>query len=91
MDVSSFPILVAAIAGVTELLNRVRARDWWVVATILSAAVVGWLFGVTNYYPGLDPVEGVIAGFTASGVITTLGSLGKKSTAAPSLPLAKAK
>lgn len=84
-----FAVLLAAIAGVTELLNRLRAKDYWVATTIVTAVVIGGLFGATGYYPGLDTVEGMVAGFSASGTLSALGSIGKKSTAKPSEALTR--
>lgn len=84
MEFSQYVLLAAVIAGVTELLNRIRGKDWWVVATIVSAAVVGGLFGYFNYYPDLDVVEGIAAGFGASGALKALASVGNKSTPEPS-------
>lgn len=84
MDVSQYVLLGAIIVGVTELLNRLRARDFWVVATIVTAAVVGALFGALHYYPDLDVVEGIAAGFGAAGALKTVSMLGQKSTPAPS-------
>lgn len=81
MDLTQYVLLAAVIAGVTELISRVRARDYWVVATILTAAIVGGLFGVAGYYPDLDVVEGVAAGFAAAGSIKVLSSISNKSEA----------
>lgn len=84
MDYTQYVLLGAVIAGVTELLNRLRGRDFWVVATIACAAVIGGAFGWSGYYPDLDTVEGVVAGFGVSGALTFVGSLGHKSAARPS-------
>lgn len=84
MQLEQYVVLAAVIAGITELISRIRARDYWVVATILCAAVVGGLFGASDYYPGLDAVEGVVAGFGAAGGLKALSTVGNKSTPAPS-------
>lgn len=84
MDFSQYVLLAAIIAGVTELIHRLRARDFWVAFTIICAAVVGGLFGAFHYYPSLDVVQGIAAGFGASGALTALGSIGNKSAAVPS-------
>lgn len=82
MDFTQYVLLGAVIAGVVELITRVRARDWWVVVTILSSAFVGALFGAFNYYPDLDVVEGMVVGLGASGAIAALGA--RRSTPTPS-------
>lgn len=84
MDFTQYVLLGAVIAGVTELLNRLRARDYWVAATIVCAAVIGGLFGYFHYYASMDTIQGVAAGFGASGALKAIGSLGNKSTATPS-------
>lgn len=84
LDFSQYVLVLAVIAGVTELTKRARAKDWWTVVTILTAAIVGGLFGLSGYYASLDVVEGVVLGFSASGALTILGSLGNKSTPAKS-------
>lgn len=77
-------VLGAVIVGITELISRLRAKDYWVAATIVCAAVVGALVAV---YYDLDALTGVVAAFGASGVLRTLGSVGNKSTPAPSTVL----
>lgn len=84
MDFTQYVLLGAVIAGVTELISRVRAKDWWVAGTIVTAAVVGGLFGYFNYYPDLDTVEGISAGFGLSGALSAVGMIGNRSKAAPS-------
>lgn len=74
-------VLYSIIVGITELINRLRARDLWVAATIVTAALVG---GFVAAYYKLDFLTGVVAGLGASGTIKTLGSIGNKSTPAPS-------
>lgn len=90
LDLAQYVVLLATIAGVTELISRVRAKDWWVAVTIVSAVVVGFLFGLIGYYPGVGPVEGIAYGFAAPGVLTALGMIGKRSTPSESDPVTKA-
>ena len=88
MDFTQYVLLAAVIAGVTELLNRLRARDYWVAATIATSAIIGGLFG----YFGVEQltlVAGVAAGFGASGALKVVGSVGKKSEPVPSTLLTK--
>lgn len=89
MDFSQYVLLGFVIAGVTELLNRIRAKDYWTTATIITAAIIGGLFGFFNYYPTLDLVEGIAAGFGASGALKAISMVGNKSTPAPSKVLVK--
>lgn len=84
MDVTQYVLLGAVIAGVTELISRLRAKDLWVAGTIVVAAIIGGLFGAFHYYPDLDVVEGIAVGFGAAGALTAIGSVGNKSRPAPS-------
>lgn len=84
LDPSQFIVLGAIIAGVTELINRLRAADFWVAATIVTAALIGGLFGALNYYPNLDAAEGVAVGFGVSGAFSAIGMFKGKSTPAES-------
>jgi len=88
MDFSQYVLLAAVIAGVTELLNRLRAKDYWTAVTVATAALIGLVFGVLNV-EGLTAVTGLAAGFGASGALSAIGIVGKKSTPAPSDPLTK--
>lgn len=81
-QLASYALIGLVIAGATELINRLRAKDFWVVATIITAAIIGGLFGLSGYYPGLDAVEGIVVGLGTCGAITLAGA--KKSTPAPS-------
>lgn len=80
--------LGAVIAGITELISRLRAKDWWVALTIVSAALVGALLAL---YYHIDVVTGIVAGFGTSGSMSVLGSIGRKSTPSPSEPVTKVK
>lgn len=77
-------LLSLLITGIVELFNRLRAKDYWVVATILTSALVGGL--VAMYYK-VDFVSGVAAGLSASGLLKTLSVFGNKTTPAPSTVL----
>jgi uncharacterized membrane protein HdeD (DUF308 family) len=87
LDISQYVVLVTVIAGVTELITRLRAKDYWVAVTIASSVLVGFLFGLIHYYANVGPVEGVALGFAASGIITVVGAV--KSRATPSSPVEK--
>lgn len=88
MDFTSYVLLAAVIAGVTELISRARAKDWWVVATIATSALIGGVFGYFNV-EGLTIVTGIAAGFGASGALKAVSSVGKKSEPAPSTLVTK--
>ena len=80
IDPMQFVVLGAVIAGVTELISRLRAKDYWVAATIATAAVIGAVFGANHYYPELDVAGGIAIGFGTSGALSALGIVGKRST-----------
>lgn len=88
MDISQYILLAAVIAGVTEMLNRVRAKDYWTAVTVATAAAIGGVFGVFGV-EGLNLVTGIAAGFGTSGSLSALGIVGKRSTPAPSTALTK--
>lgn len=88
MDITQYVLLAAVIAGVTEFLNRLRAKDYWSALTVATAAVIGGLFGFFGV-EGLTIVTGIAAGFGTSGSLSALGIVGKRSTPAPSTLLQK--
>jgi hypothetical protein len=83
MDFTQYVLLAAVIAGATELLNRLRAKDYWVAATVTTAALIGGLFGLFGV-EGLNFVTGVAAGFGVSGAFSAIGMVKGKSEPAPS-------
>lgn len=89
MDFTQYVLLAAVIAGVTEMLSRARAKDWWVVGTIVSAGLVGGVFGYFGIGNLPDIATGVAAGFGASGALKAVSSVGRKSEPAPSTLLTK--
>lgn len=80
LNAGQLAVLGAVVAGATELITRLRGRDLWVAATIVTSAVIG---GLVSMYYGLDFLTGIVAGLGTSGVITTVGSFGNKSAATP--------
>lgn len=88
MDISQYILLAAVIAGVTEMLNRIRAKDYWTAVTVATAAAIGGVFGAFGV-EGLNLVTGIAAGFGTSGSLSALGIVGKRSTPAPSAALTK--
>lgn len=89
MDFTQYVLLAAVIAGVTELINRLRGRDYWVVASIATAGLVGGLFGHLGIGGLPDIATGIAAGFGASGALKAVSSVGRKSEPAPSTVLSK--
>lgn len=83
MELTQYVLLAAVVAGVTELLARLRAKDYWTALTIVSSAGIGLLFGVFAV-EGLTPILGLAVGFGASGALKTVSMFGNKSTPAPS-------
>lgn len=89
MDITQYVLLGAVIAGATELLNRLRAKDYWVAVTILTSAAIGLLFGILGV-EGLAPITGLAAGFGVSGAFSGIGMFKGKSTPTPSDAVVKA-
>lgn len=81
LNAEQLALMGLTIVGVVEFINRMRAKDFWVALTIVTSAVVGALLAL---YWGVDVLAGALAGLAASGTLKTLGSLGNKSTPAPS-------
>lgn len=82
MDITQYVLLAAVIAGITELLTRLRAKDYWTAATIGIAAITGGLFGFFEI-ESLTIVTGIAAGFGASGTLTGIGMIGNRTAAKP--------
>lgn len=87
-DLSQYILLAAVIAGVTEMLNRVRAKDYWVATTVATSAVIGALFGAFGIEE-LNLVTGLAAGFGVSGSFSAIGMVRGKSAPAPSDPIGR--
>lgn len=71
--------VIAAVAGATELLKRLKVKDYWAAATIAVSAGIGALAGVF-VVDGLTVTSGIIAGLAASGLITFAGKFGTNTT-----------
>ncbi len=82
LDPMQYAVLFVLIAGSTELVTRLRAKDYWTAVTIGTSALIGGLLGL-SHYQALDLISGIAAGLAASGTLTTLGFVGNKSSAAP--------
>lgn len=77
-------LLIATIAGLNELVTRLRARDYWVALTIVLSAAIGALFGFYHVGGLADVLAGILAGLGASGSITVVSHLSNKTVAQPS-------
>lgn len=91
MDVSQYVLLGAVLAGVTELTARLRAKDLWVVVTIVTCVVAGAVCGYFKLFGAPNVEVGVLAGFATSGALKGFSMFGQKSTPAPSSVTEKAK
>lgn len=91
MEFTQYVLLAAVLAGATEMLTRARAKDWWVVATIATSAVIGGLFGYFNIEGLPNVVTGIAVGFGVSGALKAISTVGQKSTPAPSTLTEKSK
>ena len=68
--------IVTAVVAATELLRRAKVSDWFAVATIVLAAVIGGVAGALDA-PGVASVwDGIIAGLGASGLVTVASRVG---------------
>lgn len=70
------PLLALAVAGIVELLKALAKYEYWKAIIIGGAGLVGYLLTFLPDMPGTG-VEGMIAGFMASGAITALQNVGK--------------
>jgi hypothetical protein len=71
VQLAQYVLLATVIAGVTELLNRLRGKDFWAATTIATSAIIGGVFGAFGI-EGLTLVSGIAAGFGVSGGISAL-------------------
>lgn len=69
-----FTLAVPALIKLAELVNR---KDWKSARKIVGAASIGVLAGLVGL-AGLDPVTGLGAGLSASGLMTVAGYAGIK-------------
>jgi hydrogenase/urease accessory protein HupE len=81
-DFAQATVAVLLIAGVVELINRVRAQDYWTVVTIVSAALVGLVLGLLHFYVP-DAITGIAFGLATSGLVTVAGSIKSAAVARP--------
>ena len=63
-------LIPTAIIALTEIVKRVRAKEYESAATIVIAAVVGAAAGFLNI-SGLIVETGILAGLGAAGIVKT--------------------
>lgn len=76
MNSTQYVLLAAVIAGITQLISHLRAKDYWGTATVACAAITGGIFGAFNV-ESLTVVTGLAAGFGTVGAITTISKVGQ--------------
>lgn len=74
--------VLTAVAGATELVRRIWKRDYEAATVISISALIGALAGVF-LVDGLTVTSGIIAGLSASGLITTLQKTGSGASPEP--------
>jgi len=79
LDLTQFVLLAAVLIGVNQLIKTLRAKDFWGAVTILSAALVGAIFGLLGI-EGISVVQGIALGFGSVGTLTTATKLGQTSS-----------
>lgn len=68
--------VIGAVVGATELIKRLRDKDYWAALTIAVSAGIGALAGVWGI-DGLTVPYGIVAGLAASGLVTVASKVGK--------------
>lgn len=76
------PFVVVAVAGVTELVKALFDKNYRTAAIIAVSAVVGAAAGAVAI-DGLNAATGLMAGLSASGLVTIANKFGGTKTATP--------
>lgn len=84
MDLTQYIQLGLVLAGITELISRLRARDLWVATTIVTCVVAGAVCGAFELFGVPNAEIGILVGFGTSGALKGISMFGNKSTPAPS-------
>lgn len=84
LTAAQLTVLTLAVIGATELIARLRAKDFWTSLTIVSAGVIGALIAL---YYAADPLGGVVLGMGASGAVKAISAARGKSVLEPSSPV----
>lgn len=69
-------LIIGLVAALVELLRRIKTKDYFAVATIIGAGVIGGAVGFFHLY-GVDVATGALLGLNASGLITIISSVKK--------------
>lgn len=64
-------LVTSMVVGVVEMIRRLQLKDYFAVATILAAAVVGALAGALHV-ESLDIATGIVVGLASSGLVTVV-------------------
>lgn len=75
-DTIAVAMLTTMVIGSTELVKRLFDRDFRAAAVIGVSAAVGALTG-SFLLPEIGLVQGLVLGFGASGLVTTVSRIGK--------------
>lgn len=68
--------IVTAVVAATELLRRAKVSDWFAVATIVVAGLIGAVAGALDAPGVADVWSGIIIGLGASGLVTVASRVG---------------
>jgi hypothetical protein len=68
--------IVTSVVAATEVLRRAKVSDWFAVATIVVAGVIGAAAGALHAPGVADVWTGIIAGLGASGLVTVASRIG---------------
>lgn len=68
-------VIPLATVGVVQFYNQMKAKDYEGAVTIIVAAVVGLIVGLTHTY-GLDVQTGLTLALAAVGIHTTAKQIG---------------
>lgn len=74
-------LLVLAVPALVKLFELLNKKDWTSAGKIVLAGSIGLVAGLLGI-SGLDPVTGLGAGLSASGLVTVAGYAGKKANSA---------
>jgi hypothetical protein len=86
MDVAVSSLFVlTAVTGATELIKRLWAKDFQAATIIGVSAAIGALAGVF-VIDDLSVASGLVAGLSASGLVTLAQKFGQGTAVAPSSP-----
>ena len=68
--------VTVSVIGATELFRRLQNREYFDAMTIVAAAAIGIMAGIYGI-EGATVSSGLVAGLTASGIVTLTDRVGK--------------